>query len=161
MRPRARQVVATVGGSALRALAQIRIATVLPSALGPRQRLLRAVQRTLKDDFEPDERAWFARIEVMRGRLLGSADPVTVVVYGAGMPRETRTPEGMRGGHGAQARIGDICRGASKPPFWARLLFPLVREFRPRVAVALGTCLRVSAAYQGAAMELNGNGAKL
>ena len=161
MRARARQAVATVGGAALRALAQIRIAAVLPSALVPRQRLLRAVQRTLKDDFEPDERAWFARIEVMRSRLLASTDPVTVVDYGAGAPRETRTPEEMRCGYTTQARIGDICRRASKPAFWARLLFALVREFRPRTAVELGTCLGVSAAYQGAAMQLNGNGAKL
>lgn len=161
MKAQARQVVVAVAGVVLRALARVRIAMVLRSATVPRQRLLRAVRRTLQDDFAPEERAWIERIEAMRGRLLASADPVTVVDYGAGGPGDTRTAEEMRRGRATQARVGDICRRASKPPFWARLLFALVREFRPRTAVELGTCLGVSAAYQGAAMQLNGNGGRL
>jgi predicted O-methyltransferase YrrM len=48
--------------------------------------------------------------------------------------------------------------GASKTPFWSLLLFKLVRNLQPTIAVELGTCLGVSAAYQAAAQQLNGRG---
>ncbi|MFO0750220.1 MAG: class I SAM-dependent methyltransferase [Myxococcota bacterium] len=48
--------------------------------------------------------------------------------------------------------------GASKSPFWAGVLFRLVRDFGCTKALELGTCLGVSAAYQAGAMNLNGEG---
>ncbi len=57
----------------------------------------------------------------------------------------------------ATATVATLSR-ASKPPFWALLLFKLVREFRPQSAVELGTCVGISAAYQAAAQALNGSG---
>jgi len=39
-----------------------------------------------------------------------------------------------------------------------RFIFNLVREFRPAVCLELGTCLGISAAYIGAALELNQTG---
>ena len=51
-----------------------------------------------------------------------------------------------------------ICRVASKPYRSALLLFKLVRAYRPERCLELGTCLGISAAYQTAALELNGAG---
>jgi predicted O-methyltransferase YrrM len=47
-----------------------------------------------------------------------------------------------------------VCRWASIPPIWGRVLMRLVRELAPRSLLELGTGLGLSGAYQGAAMEL-------
>ena len=54
--------------------------------------------------------------------------------------------------------VGEFCRRSSTGPAWSRLLFYLVREVAPVNALELGTALGFSAAYQGAALELNGHG---
>jgi predicted O-methyltransferase YrrM len=64
----------------------------------------------------------------------------------------------MGGGRVVQRQVGELCRKASKPPAWSLLLFELVRAFRPRNCIELGTCLGISAAYQAAALRLNGAG---
>ena len=48
--------------------------------------------------------------------------------------------------------------GRSRTPADCIVLFRLVRELRPSTAIELGTCVGISAAYQCAAMELNGTG---
>lgn len=50
--------------------------------------------------------------------------------------------------------VADLVR-ASKSPFWGRLLFRLVREWKPRYCIELGTCAGLSAAYQAVGLELN------
>ena len=47
----------------------------------------------------------------------------------------------------------------SLPPAWCVLLMRLVRELSPRSCLELGSGLGISAAYQAAALELNGSGA--
>ena len=54
--------------------------------------------------------------------------------------------------------LGDICRTASKDPFWSLVLFKLVRALRPRNCVEMGTAVGISAAYQAVALRLNGEG---
>lgn len=141
--------------------ARLRLAGDLAAAAPPAARLLAVLQQTLRDDFSPAERAWFARIEHLRSELAASAEPVAVTDYGAGTPDATRSAEQMRQGVVFEATVGDICRRASKPPFWTRLLFALVREYRPQRGLELGTCLGVSASYQGAALLLSGQPAQL
>jgi predicted O-methyltransferase YrrM len=53
--------------------------------------------------------------------------------------------------------VGERCL-SSKSPLGALLLFRLVRELRPAHALELGTNLGISAAYQAAALALNGGG---
>lgn len=117
-------------------------------------RLLDVVARTLRDDFTAEERAWFSRVEAMRTALSASSEPIELVDYGAGTPDATRTAEEMRRGVAYASSVGEICRRASKAPFWAKLLFALVREYRPQRAMELGTSLGVSASYQAAALAL-------
>lgn len=154
MRPLLRQVAYRTVIPALHALARARIVLARRGADPAARRLLQVVARVLRDDFSPAERGWFTRVEDMRVALTASAERIQLVDYGAGTPEATRTAEEMQRGVPFEATVGDICRRASKTSFWARLLFALVREYQPRNAIELGTCLAVSASYQGAALAL-------
>ncbi len=46
----------------------------------------------------------------------------------------------------------------SVPHGLGRFLFKFVRELKPRLCVELGTCIGISAAYQGIALKLDGEG---
>lgn len=161
IKPLLRRLVVAIAGPVLRRVARLRIALAGRRASPAGRRLLTVVARTLADDFTAAERDWMQRIETMRAALAISTEPITLVDYGAGAPGDTRSAEEMRRGRVSQSTVGALCRLASKPPFWARLLFAVVREYRPRRGLELGTCLAVSASYQGAALLLNGAGGTL
>jgi predicted O-methyltransferase YrrM len=92
-----------------------------------------------------EERAWLDRIEAHRHLL-----PATTVEHSLdtrGLERETWLAEASR-----------ASRWMSLPPVAGRLLIRLVRSLRPSTCLELGTGFGVSAAYQAAALELNGRG---
>lgn len=161
MSPLLRKAVLAIAGPLARGLARIRIRRALPAATPPAQRLLQVIDRVLVDDFAAVDRQWFSRIETLRAELSTSTRPIALVDFGAGGPNDRRSAEEMQRGVRVDSTVGAVCRLASKPPFWARLLFAVVREYQPQRGVELGTCLGLSAAYQGAAMLLAGNGGKL
>lgn len=105
-----------------------------------------------------DEAQWIQRIERIRSDLCSSAERVLAPDYGAGDPAQTISDEAMEAGRITSEIVGQACQQYSKPPLWASLLFKLVRQFKCESCVELGTCLGISAAYQGAALELNGKG---
>lgn len=96
----------------------------------------------------PRGRQWFERIEARRKELL---DSTRVIV----------TPPGQFGnGLGTEPlreNVSKVCH-SSKSPRWGRFLFRLLRNLKPFRALELGTCLGISAAYEGAALELNQRG---
>jgi predicted O-methyltransferase YrrM len=55
-------------------------------------------------------------------------------------------------------RIGAIAREASLPPDSAAVLMKVIRAFRPRYGIEMGTCVGISTAYQAAGMAMNGHG---
>jgi predicted O-methyltransferase YrrM len=118
-----------------------------------------ALRSALRDDATPEERGWIARIEQLRAELNASDTPVMRLDYGAGSPGAGRTAEEMLAGVETPDTIGHIARLTSKPPFWGRVLFNLVRHTGPASCVEMGTSMGISAAYQAAALELNGTGA--
>jgi predicted O-methyltransferase YrrM len=105
-----------------------------------------------------DELWWIEAIEQIRSDLSSSTERIGVPDYGAGSPNDTRSGESMYAGKLTTEIIGEACRNYSKPRIWATLLFHLIRRHKPEVCVELGTCLGISAAYQAAALELNGSG---
>ena len=123
-------------------------------------RVAGALGRTLRGELGADERAWVERIEAKRRALAGDPTEIVKTDYGAGRRNAHRSADEMYQGVVSTTTIARACR-ASKPCFWATLLFQLVREFEPLSAVELGTCLGISAAYQAAAQSLNGNGGTL
>ncbi|MFL5540543.1 MAG: O-methyltransferase [Longimicrobiaceae bacterium] len=123
-----------------RQLALRRVARVTSGDDGLR-RILRAVEQTLRGELSPEERSWIRRITELRRRLRASRDLVT--------PPDADP---------ALAHTVGQRYLSSKSHLGALLLFHLVREFRPSRCLELGTNLGVSAAYQAAALALNGGG---
>lgn len=126
----------------------------VPSARGA---LRRAAAAALTRRATGPERERMAAIEALRGELKASGEIVERLDFGAG----DHTPLSDATHHpGVTVRhaVGEFCTGSSVGPLWSRLLFHLVRELRPVRALELGTALGISAAYQGAALELNGDG---
>lgn len=107
---------------------------------------------------EPAEQEWIEKIEAIRERLGRSQERVSFVDYGAGAPGARLSRDVMRTGRRREATIGEICRTSSKCRAAATFLFRLVRLTRPRSCLELGTCVGISAAYQAAALHLNGAG---
>jgi predicted O-methyltransferase YrrM len=117
-----------------------------------------ALLDTLNDDLTSDERAWIERIEGMRQELRSSSTSVTRMDYGARDPGHRLSDEMMNRGAAVTATIGEICQTASNPYRAALLLFKLIRAFKPQTCLELGTSLGITAAYQAAALTLNGAG---
>lgn len=115
------------------------------------RRVADVLAATAGGETTPDERAWIERIERLRADLRASSAPI-----------DTRLSEYT----GDEAHedvirpntLADLVRAKAQPPLWALLLLRLVREFRPATCLELGTGTGISAAYQAAALRLNGRG---
>jgi len=116
-----------------------------------------AIHETLCNSFSDDERKLINSIEERRASLLQNDETVEFIDYGAGKSTSSRTQAEMDNGVPSSESISRICT-FSKPPFWASILFKLVRHLGPTKCLELGTCLGISAAYQSAALKLNGAG---
>lgn len=121
----------------------------------------KALQDALGNRLEADERGWVERIETARRLLVRSSEPISVNDYGAVSADLTLSGDEMSQGRIYETSVGDLCQAGSKPYFWSLLLFKLIRQFGPARCVELGTCVGISAAYQGAALALNGQGGHL
>ncbi len=117
----------------------------------------RALRETGSGRLDAEERPRVQAIEDRRQSLLRSSAAVTFLDYGAGNPGSGRTEAQMLGGVATTLPVSTIC-GSSKSPFWALLLFKMIRALEPRSCLELGTCLGISAAYQATALALNGRG---
>lgn len=120
--------------------------------------LATALAETLRQELTVEERAWIEKIEALRDELNVSRREIAITDYGAGKPVLALSSDDMAKGRVVRRTIGEVCIGASKSRFWSLLLFKLVRKFKPRLCLELGTCLGISASYQAAAMKLNGAG---
>lgn len=118
------------------------VVQALRSALGPQ-----------RDQLEVE---WIRRIESMRAGLSVSVRPLAFEDFGAG-PDDRADDSGPSW---QVSTVGDVTRRASSRPRWGRLLFRLIRELRPQVAIELGTCVGISAGYLGAGLEV-GRGGRL
>jgi predicted O-methyltransferase YrrM len=119
--------------------------------------LLRALAKTFANEASADEAQWLARISALHAKLERSDEEIEFMDFGAGSPESNRSSDEMSRGVRVRSTVAQ-CARASKDNFWGKLLFMLVREFKPQRALELGTNLGVSAAYQAAAMTLNGTG---
>lgn len=101
---------------------------------------------------QPDD-GDFDRVEALRDHLEDSEDVLTYDDLGSGMAR------GIQASSGGQVsrRVSQIMK-SSAPPHQCRLIASLVSHFKPQYAIELGTCMGISAAYQGIALENNGSG---
>lgn len=120
-------------GAAHRAL-MVASAIRLIGVREPRARALaRALVTTATGRFGPEEKVWIARIEERRDRVTS-------------------------GGSIVAGELAAACPYWSIPRVWGRFLMSLVREVAPTSCLELGTGFGTSAAYQGAALQINGSG---
>jgi predicted O-methyltransferase YrrM len=117
-----------------------------------------SIRATLKYSLTLEEKNWIDRIEYLRTEMNASTKQITRTDYGAGNPDSNRTQEEMRAGVETVDTLGHISQTVSKSAFWCCLLFKLIRTMRPTSCIEMGTAVGISAAYQGAALELNGHG---
>jgi predicted O-methyltransferase YrrM len=115
--------------------------------------LRRALRTTLLGRVPAAERRWADRIEARRRELL--ADRATT---GPSFDPGTAGPHGRVAMGHRPTTVGVACEFMSLSAPWCLLLMRLVRERSPRSCLELGTGLGISAAYQAAALELNGHG---
>jgi len=117
----------------------------------------RAISRVLRFDAGSAEGKDLEPIEVLRNRLKLNQEWVSFRDYGAGSPNADRSADEMRRGVIKRVPLAELV-DSSKDRLWALLLFEIIREFRRECCLELGTCLGISAAYQGVALALNGKG---
>lgn len=116
-----------------------------------------AIDQALRSRKSPAEAALIRRIEAVRARAMRDQQPIEHLDFGAGKAGEGLSAEVMAAGRKRDRTVAQMS-GASKSPFWAGVLFRLVKDLGRVNALELGTCLGVSAAYQAGAMQLNGKG---
>lgn len=112
---------------------------------------------TIEHNVSEQEKQWVDKIEELRRSLNRNNNEIVITDFGAGDPDSNRSESEMHIGKVNSSTISEINQ-ASKPPFWALILFKLIREFKPQTALELGTCLGISASYQASALTLNSKG---
>jgi predicted O-methyltransferase YrrM len=116
--------------------------------------LSQALRTTAFGRIPAAEREWIGRIEARRREL--AADERAVP---PGFEPGSKGAAGTRFATlGKPVPIWGISALFSISPAWGVFLMRLVRELAPKSCLELGTALGVSAAYQAAALELNGAG---
>jgi hypothetical protein len=131
----------------------------LPRLIGRRDTTSRALARALRTTglgrIPDEEREWIARIDARRREL---ADDRTALPPGF-EPGSKGVAAAWFANIEEPVPIWAIARLFSIPPAWGVFQMRLVRELAPKSCLELGTGLGISAAYQAAALELNGAGA--
>jgi predicted O-methyltransferase YrrM len=89
------------------------------------------LQQVIEDDFSPEDRESFRRAESYRKGLLDSTEVVDYSVFGLNQ----------------KSTVGKVCRQATSPAVWARLIFALVKHLSAAKVLEIGTNLGVSGSY--------------
>jgi predicted O-methyltransferase YrrM len=96
-------------------------------------------------------------IDAIRSACANLDEEVIIRDFGAG-DSQKRTTAVMEQGVETRVTIGDTVRIGATPAKWGKLLFRIVRDFKFQYCLELGTHIGISAAYQLAALKLNGSG---
>lgn len=111
-----------------------------------------AVTEALSESLDPSEAGWAEKIERLRRDLSQNTSTVRMEDFGAGSGDSTRTATEMEQGRFVEMTLAQANR-ASLPRFWSRLLSKIVRKAKCEKCLEMGSCLGISAAYVGAALE--------
>ena len=88
--------------------------------------------------------------------MLHSSVELTKVDFGAGTSASHMSETDMSNGVVKRTTIADVCELTSKSSLWAKLLYALVDEYKPKLALELGTSVGISAGYLGSALRRHG-----
>ncbi|MEO1017400.1 MAG: hypothetical protein AAFY56_06875, partial [Pseudomonadota bacterium] len=106
-----------------------------------RQQLYQSIQHTLDYAPAPEETMWIDRIEKLRGEVSERQEPIVRSIPLKDRPQPVNPDDDPPT---QTFTLGEVCKRASKSPFWSFLLFQLVRQFRPQNGLELGTCVGIS-----------------
>lgn len=121
-------------------------------------RFAEVVKQVKRNIFTEQELSAYRIVEKKRLQLLNSNERIVVQDFGAGNPDSIRTKEQSIDGVSGTDTVSSICKNASTPENFGRLLFKLIAEFNPKCCLELGTSLGISALYQVLALKSNGHG---
>lgn len=138
----------------LKPVARKKLLSLTSSSDSDIAKLSSAIIDVLNGRFDANELAWIDKIETTREKLKNDRSIISVTDFGAGKPSDNRTEEEMLTGVNTKLTVADVTK-ASKPHFWACILFKLVKYYKPVNGLELGSCVGISAAYQAAAQVLN------
>lgn len=116
------------------------------------------IGETIADRIGDDERPFVEAIERRRAALEEREDEIAYRDYGAASKYGEQTPEEMYEGVERSRSVGQMCRRSSKPYRACLMLLKLLRGTKSRNCLELGSGLGLTAAYQAAALEMNGSG---
>jgi len=108
-----------------------------------------------------DETPWFERIEARRSVVYAKTDQVRILDFGSERTDDSISKGQMEAGREKMLIVGEHAKHSSKKPKWAAVLFNLIRGFKFKSCLELGTCMGISASYESAALKLNRQGGKL
>ncbi|MCH9664099.1 MAG: class I SAM-dependent methyltransferase [Gammaproteobacteria bacterium] len=132
---------------------------IMRASSHPFARLMASVlEDVITDNVAADEAPHIAAIEARRTELEGSEAEITYLDYGAATKYAEQTAEEMYQGVERARSLGAMSRRSSKPYRGALLLLKLLRQTQPEHCLELGSGVGITAAYQAAALELNGHG---
>jgi predicted O-methyltransferase YrrM len=153
----ARRILKSMVRPWLRRDARRQLSGMRDSGIPAAEKVADAIEDVLDNRFSVEERQWINRIETLRSQLADDSRDVLSMATPTDDPAAPRVLEQVAVGQIEPYTVADACT-ASKPYSWCLLLFKLVRKLQPQIALELGTCLGISAAYQSAAEQLNGRG---
>ena len=90
-----------------------------------------AVIESLNDFIDDEDRSLINSIESRRSVLLNSHEEIPVIDFGAGKGDSQLTTEQMMAGIEYHQSVAKISEGRSKPAFWAKIMFKIVRKLQP------------------------------
>lgn len=113
--------------------------------------LAETIRKARGSDFTKPDRNWIDKIEDKRSGLLASDETIQIDNF---LKNESQN----NGTEGSEVEyVRDAC-SASVSPSYGRLLYKLVRDYRPQRCLELGTCLGISTAFIASALSQNGKG---
>ena len=116
------------------------------------------LEDVITDNVAADEAPHITAIEARRAELEASEAEITYLDYGAATKYAEQTAEEMYQGVERSRSLGAMSRRSSKPYRGALLLLKLLRQTQPEHCLELGSGVGITAAYQAAALDLNGRG---
>ena len=101
-------------------------------------------------DFTNEDLKIFEEIESIREAIKADKREISFLDFGAGNPNDKRDAETMSQGVKTTKNTQDLCQIGLKCE-WARFIYSLVKEHKPKTILELGTCCGFSSIYMSKA----------
>lgn len=123
------------------------------------QRMASVIDFIIYDNrWSKEEKIILKEVDKIEKKYLSSTETIKIIDFGAGLGKTERSQKEQEKGVESVAKISDLHKIASSKKMWGKLMFKIIREFKPTNCLELGTNLGISASYQILGLKLNGSG---